>query len=271
MTTILKYILPALLLTFTLSSCEKVIDIDLNSSAPQVVIEGNVSDQAGPYYVKISKSVNFSESNSFPAIQGATVIIQDNTGIIDTLKETTAGTYETIKTQGVSGRTYTIKVNTPGSSTTYTASSTMPSLVTLDSIQTPPSGGFGNSPRYVIPQLNDPAGIENYYYLIKYVNGKRISILNNSTVRSDRLTNGKTLTQPIFDNNPNNKTLAGDSVTIELQCIDKPIYDYYKTLAQVGGASQQATPSNPISNFNNNALGYFSAHTSSKKSVLILP
>jgi hypothetical protein len=32
-----------------LTSCQKVIVVDLNASAPQVVIEGNVYDQPGPY------------------------------------------------------------------------------------------------------------------------------------------------------------------------------------------------------------------------------
>ena len=51
-----------------LAACTKEIDIDLNSSNPQTVIEGNISDEPGPYIVKISKTVNYSESNNYPPI-----------------------------------------------------------------------------------------------------------------------------------------------------------------------------------------------------------
>ncbi|MEJ0102288.1 MAG: hypothetical protein WDO19_06950 [Bacteroidota bacterium] len=37
---------------FVLYSCTKVVDINLNDSSPQVVIEGNVTNAPGPYYVR---------------------------------------------------------------------------------------------------------------------------------------------------------------------------------------------------------------------------
>jgi hypothetical protein len=76
------------LIAFIFCSCEKVIDIDLNKADSRIVIEGNITDQAGPYTVRISKTVNFDESNTFPAISGALVKISDNAGNSETLTET---------------------------------------------------------------------------------------------------------------------------------------------------------------------------------------
>ena len=51
-------------------SCQKVIQLELNTSSSQIVIQGNVYDQACPDTVKISKSVNFDQSNVYPAVTG---------------------------------------------------------------------------------------------------------------------------------------------------------------------------------------------------------
>ena len=37
-------------------ACKKVIQVDLNNSIPQIVIEGEITNAAGPYLVKISKT-----------------------------------------------------------------------------------------------------------------------------------------------------------------------------------------------------------------------
>jgi len=68
-------------------SCQKVISVDLNSAAPNIVIEGNISDQDGAYEVKISKTVNFDQTNTFPPVTGAGVTIYDNFGNSEKLTE----------------------------------------------------------------------------------------------------------------------------------------------------------------------------------------
>ena len=98
-----------------LASCQKVINIDLNSVSPTIVIVGNLNDQPGPYTVTLNQTVNFSQPNTFPTVDGAFVTIADNAGTIDTLFETTTlGTYHTKKIMGVPGRTYTLSVTSNG-------------------------------------------------------------------------------------------------------------------------------------------------------------
>ena len=58
-----------------LNSCSKVVNINLNDASPKIVIEGNITNAAGPYFVKITKTVNFSAANIFPAVSGAVVTI----------------------------------------------------------------------------------------------------------------------------------------------------------------------------------------------------
>jgi hypothetical protein len=49
------HVIIALLTIIILPGCQKVITVDLNVAAPRIVIEGMITDRAGPYTVKISK------------------------------------------------------------------------------------------------------------------------------------------------------------------------------------------------------------------------
>ena len=82
------------LITIGMYSCTKEIKIDLNSSDPQIVIEGSVPANGEKATIKISKSVNFDESNVFPEVRNAVVILNDNAGNSETLNVTTPGIYQ---------------------------------------------------------------------------------------------------------------------------------------------------------------------------------
>ena len=87
-----KSILFLVSILFIATSCEEVIDLDLNSSNPQVVIEGNVNSATKQVLVKISKSINFDESNSFPKAEKYIVKLKDDGGNSFILDEISPGT-----------------------------------------------------------------------------------------------------------------------------------------------------------------------------------
>jgi len=263
MTTSYRFIqLFILLLTVTvLLSCEKVLDLNLSNASPQLVIEGNLTDVRGVQSVKISKTVPFDQSNVFPAVSGATVVMTDNLGIkYAFLEGATKGTYSINNLFGRSGRVYTLSVGVEGK--TYTAVSTMPSLVKLDSL-TGSEETFNNEKRKLIAvNFADPGSQINYYLFRMTVNGKAIARI---FTEDDQFTNGKYVRRNLYlTDNDNVKIQSRDEVSIEFQTIDKPIHTYWFSLEQQyssGNPNDVTTPANPPSNFNNNALGYFSAHT----------
>jgi hypothetical protein len=250
----------------TVYSCTKDIKVNLNDAAPQIVIEGNVTNAAGPYQVQITKTVNFSASNTFPPVSGATVKITDNTnGQTDNLVETSAGIYTTqTLAQGSPGHTYQLYVSAEGQ--TYTASSTMPRQVALDSLSFRHNNNFGNERIHAVPNFQDPPGIANYYTFELYINSIRFD--KSVFVFEDRLSDGKYITQELFMDSAYIK--AGDAISLQMNCVDKPVYDYFNTLlnATSGNDFESATPSDPISNISNKALGYFSAHTVQQKTAV---
>jgi len=62
------FIITSLVSVLFYSSCQKVITPPLSNSAPQLVIEGSVSDTTGPYYVNISNTVSFYADNTYPNV-----------------------------------------------------------------------------------------------------------------------------------------------------------------------------------------------------------
>jgi hypothetical protein len=250
--------------TITFSSCEKVIDLNLDTTFAQIVIQGNIYNQPGPYTIKLSQTVDFDNSGIYPPVSGAEVIISDNHGNIDTLTETTAGIYSTSKLTGTLGYTYTLTIISGVK--TYTAVSTMPDIVNIDSTYTEKT--LYDREKQVNIMFKDPADIENYYRIVEFIN--KVPQKAFYTI-SDELFDGKDIIysiRPARGNNNNDQKLnIGNSVTVWLECVDKGVYDYFRTADEDMG--QSASPSNPISNFSNGALGYFNACAVSSKTIVI--
>ncbi len=53
-----------LLTALSCVACKKIIQVNLVNVSPQIVIEGNITDNAGPYEVEISRSVNYAADNA---------------------------------------------------------------------------------------------------------------------------------------------------------------------------------------------------------------
>ena len=240
------------------SSCEKEITVDLKSSESQIVIDGSITDSPGPYYVKISKSVNFSEPNDYPPVTGALVIISDDTGVKDTLIETLGGTYATDKIVGTPGNTYNLNVTSEERN--YFATSTMPLKVNFDTLKFESVSAPGSDDNYsALPIYKDPVLLGNNYRFLLWVNDE---LQNTYFVNNDNIANGLVNSRSLFD--PDIEIFLDDTVTVEMRCIDQSTYTYFYTLDQItgGGPGGGTTPSNPPNNIlGNNALGIFSAHT----------
>ncbi|MGZ4054884.1 MAG: DUF4249 domain-containing protein [Bacteroidia bacterium] len=273
-----KYFSIALFVVVAISSCKKIINVDLNSAAPQLVVEGSVTDQPGPYLIKLSKSVNFSDDNVFPAFTGAAVTVSDNAGNSETLTETSPGNYTSASLVGTPGRAYTVSITAAGKS--YSGISTMPFPVSIDTliVDTTSHSGFGGGPGggggggggtsiKVDVLFNDPVGVANYYRLVEVVNGAE---QNKIVITSDNLRDGTLIDRTLSFGD--DILHHGDSVTVFLQSIDKNVYEYFRTLNQIvsgGGGLQASTPDNPTTNLNNKALGYFSAYAVRSKKIVI--
>lgn len=247
---------------FFVTSCDKIITLPIDPNQSKLVIEGNITDQIGPYYVRLTKSINFTEDNIYPGIENAAVYITDNQGIKDTLRHTQKGYYSTNKIKGIPGNTYFLQVVFEGK--IYTAESTMPKKVNLDNLQLNTFPFNGETRINIIPVYLDPISLGNNYRFIQKINDTLDKIYH---VFNDNLNNGKLNQRPLRTGDQDFRVKPNDSVSIEMQCISEESYIYYYSLNQQSGAGPGGgtTPSNPPNNIKGDALGLFSAHTSQIK------
>lgn len=267
----MKNIFLIILSLFLVTSCEKEIDLDLENQSGKIVIEGNVTDQAGPYYVKITRSVAFTEANQYPAIENAQVILSDNAGQTETLQYAGNGMYKTTNFIGQSGRIYTLKITAEGQQ--YTAQSTMPEAVSFDGLEQDSFMVGGETSYTLLPVFTDPQALGDHYLFSFTVNNNPKKFFSEF---SDNVNNGMPNQRPLLLPNDDSeaddiKVVAGDTIHVEMQCIDENVYTFYSALLQLsdGGPGGGVTPANPPSNISNGALGYFSAHTVRTRSVVI--
>jgi len=242
------------------SSCEKVINVDLKNEIPRLVIEGMVDDAGNPAKVIISKTAVFSANNNYEKIRNALVKITDNLGNIFLLAETSAGTYTNTTLTGVVGRTYHLSVILDGKS--YTASSTIPRKAILDSLLVD-NNAIGNAgQKWIGVVFRDPVGFGDNVQVVQTINGK-----------GDRLTH---VAYDLYDDGGSSaffittgkiKLKAGDVVKEELRFIDENVFRYLLGVQNL--ADGFTIPENPNSNISGNVLGFFSAHTSQTKTIVI--
>ncbi|MCK4560811.1 MAG: DUF4249 domain-containing protein [Calditrichia bacterium] len=258
-----------------LFSCEDVIQIDLNSADPQIVIDAVVTDQSGPYTIKINKTGDYFELSVFPAVCGAVVQITDDAGSFETLQETEPGIYRTDSLQGIPGRTYTLTVISEGAE--YTATSCMPEAIQIDSLryEYQPGSSFGPDKEegYKLHvHFTDRAGIEDYCRFKVFKNGQ---LIKGFYLYEDKYTDGNSADYSDFEDEAGGIFDLNDTAYVELLTIDKATHKYYSTINNVLAEAateppfMSVTPANPNTNLSNSALGYFGAFTVRADSIII--
>jgi hypothetical protein len=250
-----------------ISGCEKVVEIDLNDASPNIVIEGLVTDKRGPYTVSISKTGSYFNQPSLETVSGATVVITDDFNNIDTLDESTPGLYVTSRTRGIYERTYTLKVI--AEEKVYTGSTRLADRVPIDSLRLRKGilqgFNFDDDDDTQIDLhcfFRDPRD-KNYY---------RIRVFKNDSINTEsyRLYDDQYANGLITDIIVSHATL-GNTYRIELWSLDRQTYLYYNTLGDLMYSNPifGSTPSNPVTNLSNGALGYFGSYSVTARQITI--
>ncbi len=254
----MKRLLISLLLLSGLTACEKEIDIDLNSADPKLVIEALLDDSGKGAWVKLTKSVNFSDTIGPPIQSGALVVLvrlSDNSR--DTLQQLPDSAYVLPNYVPVYGEQYAFEITHEGDF--YRAVSRMPQPIPIDSLVIDPFFGPGGLPGNPTDPANprnallyafyqDPPAVRNYFQIQAFQND---TITDNLFLYNDEVNSGNTQVSPVFV-----QTYINGRIRIELHHIDATVFRYLTNLnTNIGQGS--ASPANPISNFSGGALGYF--------------
>ena len=263
----LRYILIIFIASIAFPSCEKVIEIDLADSKSNIVIEAAITNNREPFTVLVSKTSPYFGASSSIQVSGAVVSVRSENGKPKYFKESSPGVYKLEKTLALANYWYIVDVQYEG--VTYSARSYLNEMVPIADVSLTYFDGFGifDSGYKVNCFIRDPGGVENYYRMKIYVNGKSATDDGEINLYSDKLFDGKSIGlvqhSAVFKET--------DAIIVEMQAIDKATYDYFSTLESISGIEmiQSASPANPISNFNNGALGYFSAYSADRKPIVV--
>ena len=263
-----KYIY-ILLLIFALVSCEKIIQVDLNDAEPRIVVEGQITNEAGLNLVSLSKTSSFYSTDTITRIVGATVSVSDDDGNTFILDEIAPGFYNNKIMKTDRYQSYKLHVDTGFE--IIEAYSTTPSEVKIDSMKIelnkfgPGSGGGGdgdgNSHYTVYAYFMDLPNEVNFYRLRLVVNQVYMS---GFYVVDDRVFDGKTIPYAFGGI----ALEEDDKVWVELLGIDEANFNYFYTLQRLQGNGQDITPGNPPTNLHGDAIGIFGASTFDKMSMV---
>ena len=267
MTNRFKYLSVLFLTLIVFTACEKIIEIDLSGSKEAIVIEAIITNSKLPFTVLVSKTSPYFGTKTKNPVSGVIVSVRSENGKPKYFVEKAPGLYQLEKTLALAGHWYIVDVEYD--SIKYSARSFLSEVVPIVEVGFSYFDGFGffDSGYKVNTYIRDPANKENYYRLKYYVNGQSTDDRGEITLYSDQLFDGKEIglgqRSVVFQET--------DTLTIELQSIDKAAFNYFSTLESISGSwtQQSASPANPISNFNNGALGYFSAYSFDRKKVVI--
>jgi hypothetical protein len=247
-----------LLFVFALfTSCEDVVEIDLNTSDPRLVIEGSVNlleDGTSNSTVKLTLTAPFFD-NQIPTVDDASVTVTGDNGIVYSFNYTDNGIYQSSLVPQ-SGINYTLEVIYMGE--TYSATEQLVSVSSLEFVEQNNDGGFSGEDIELKVFFMDPPGLGDHYFF-EGISERGIEL--------------DTFYDEFFDGNQIfafysvEDLEAGDAVRFNLYGVNDQFYNFMFVLLQQGSdqgggpfETQPATVRGNMineTNSDNFPLGYF--------------
>lgn len=252
-----------ILLSLCLVSCaEEIIEPDLGTATPRLVIDASIdwvkNTSGNEQKIKLTTTTGY-YSNEFPSVSGANIVVANSANTVFHFIEN-AGTGEYICTnfQPVIGETYTLTISLNGE--TYTAIETLMPVPNIENnIEQNNVGGMGGDEVEITYYYQDDAAQQNnYLYSVK---NPRVAFPEYEA-ENDENNQGNLV--PVYYSNKDLK--AGDAINIKLYGVSKRYYDYFRKLLAASGADTGPFPTTPgsvrgnilnQSNTKNFAYGYF--------------
>lgn len=271
-------------------SCEKKVSFDLQEPAPKLVVEATIENGKAPlviltrstdYFSKISPDIL---ASSF--VHGANISISNGTKTHQ-LKEYSRSLgnvgyvfyYYSIDSSnlqtafvGELNTNYSLRIQNEGDE--YSGTTTIPGMTKkIDSVWWKSAPLPADSNKVVIMvKATDPLGFGDYIRYFTKRNSEPYLPPFNS-VFDDYIIDGTTYELPLepgIDRNGEREDEEeaffnrGDTVTFKISNIDKPTYEFWRTVeysyASVGNPF--SSPVKVINNISNGALGYFGGYAS---------
>ena len=240
-----------------LSSCEDVIDVNLNDASPRLVIEANLNvweNGTSQASVRLTTTAPFF-NNSVPFITGAIVTVTDENGTVYPFTYSDNGFY-TANLVPQLNIDYTLTISYKDE--IYTATETLYTVSPLEFVEQRDDGGFTGEDIELKAFFTDPAGERNFYFFEGL--SERGDVLD---VYNDEFFNGNT----IFGYYLVEDLAPEDEVQFNIYGVSEAYYNFMFILLQQtsdqGGGPFETQPATVRGNIINETnpdnfpLGYF--------------
>lgn len=241
-----------------LSSCEDVVDVELNEAPPRLVVDAALKvrkDGSASSTIKLTTTAAFFDDN-VPVVPDASITVTDGNGKIYPFEYIDEGIYYSKSLFPKANLDYTLSIQYKNE--IFTATAQLQSTPPLDFVEQRNDGGFTGKDIELKVFFTDPAGEDNFYFFEGL--SDRGDILD---VYNDEFFDGNT----IFGYYLVEDLAAGDEVQFNLYGIDEAFHNFMfillqQTSDQGGGPfeTQPATVRGNIineTNSDNYPLGYF--------------
>lgn len=288
------------LVAFFYTSCEKEVNINLNTGAPKLVIEGQIENGNYPVVV-VTRSIGYFSRIDLSILEDAFIhdaVITVSDGINNiTLREysldtgitgTTKFYLYTVDTsdlaalnfRGVFERQYKLTVSHEGN--TYEAVTKIPNVKPVDSVwfRRPSGEPRVETAMLMFVKFQDPDTPGNYLryftrrnselFLPSFQSVFEDDIVNGTVIDSLNLAAGYNRTRE-----PNLDSLGwffrGDTVTLRWCAIDRGVYDFFRTFEYATGTvgNPFAAPVNVQTNIRGGAIGVWAGYGSTYTTTVI--
>lgn len=245
-----------------LPGCEKVIDVDLNTASPKLVIDASIdwvkNTPGNEQRIILSTTTGYYNAE-FPTVSGATISISNSANTVFNFPETSdAGEYICTDFKPVMGETYKLTVILNG--VTYSAVETFIGTPEIDNtISQSNSGGMTGDEIEIQFSYQDDGTRDNYY--MTSVKTKHVAF-PEFDLESDEDYQGNKMVQ-FYSHEDLEK---GDSLNIKLYGTSKRFFEYFKKIVLASGNDGSPFPTIPTAvrgnivnqtDAENYALGYF--------------
>ncbi|MCD0471722.1 DUF4249 domain-containing protein [Flavobacterium sp. JAS] len=267
-----------LLIVFFMSlfftSCEEVVDVDLDTAPPKLVIEAAINWEKGTtgneQTIKLTTTTGYFE-NVIPTVSSAIVYIENSHNEkFNFIEVKKTGRYVCINFTPVIDEQYKLTVISRGNR--YNATETLKSVAPITRIEQNNEGGITGTDIELRAFYNDPGDADNYY-LYKYLYSNKVT--STFYVDEDKFYQGN----EFFSKSDDDDLEIGNTIEITHFGISKQYYNYMTILVSIAGSNVGGPFQSPpatvkgniinVTNKENYPLGYFSlCETDTKKYII---
>ncbi len=270
----MKKIILLLLVITSFTSCEKVIDVDLTTGKPKLVVEASINwyeeNNGSQQKIKLSTTTDYFASE-IPPVTDAEVTITNSLGQVFTfVQNTTPGIYECTDFNPIVNETYTLTILYQGE--TYTAIDTLLDTPQIIRVEQKNDAGFLGNETEVKFFFNDFVNETNHYFI-------RIDdpykVIPEYGVLEDRFFQNNEMFSLYYSED----LKPSDTLKCTLNGVTLNYYNYMNVLLTQTGTNSAGPFSTPTStvrgnvvnqtNFDNFALGYFRLSKTSVREYII--